>query len=432
MERFKPGKILHTNTGRQITVMEFIDDGTQGDVYRVSFEGQEKALKWYHPKAIRDPVAFYANLEDNVNKGSPDRVFLWPIAITRKEEGSFGYLMDLIPTGYKKMSTILTTRGGGGFATFKAIADASIKMVSAFRSLYKSGYSYQDLSPANIFINPETGDVLIGDVDNVAPNGVHTGIIGTPQYMAPEIVTGKARPNIHTDEFSLSVVIFMLLCASHPLEGEHWAVPCLTPEIEEALYGSHALFIFDPNDASNRPVRGVHNNVLKRWGFMPDYLKNAFQKAFSQEAIRNPNKRFTYVAWLKVLTRFQSDIVRCPHCRNEIFIKDAASTKCDRCGRMYKVSHTLKLYDYSITAARNTRVYKCQMGVCNADEALLPVALVIEKPGSPDVLGLRNMTHEIMTGTTPSGRVNKVHPGEIVPVRNGIRLAIYDSEILIQ
>ena len=49
MERFKPGKILHTNTGRQITVMEFIDelvdvldvDEILDDIVRKSASGRE-------------------------------------------------------------------------------------------------------------------------------------------------------------------------------------------------------------------------------------------------------------------------------------------------------------------------------------------------------------------------------------------------------
>ena len=432
MDKFEAGKIIYTDMGLPITIDSYIAGGGQGDVYKVTYDGKKHALKWYKPGALKDPDAFYDNLKKNTKKGSPDRAFLWPEAVTERTENSFGYIMDLRPDGYTELTNVLVSSGGGGFQSFKGVVEAGIRIVSAFRLLHIKGYSYQDMNSGNFFINPLTGDVLICDNDNVAPNGTYTGIIGTPQYMAPEIVLGDASPNTHTDEFSLAVVLFMLLCANHPLEGEHWVVPCLTPNIEKRLYGSDALFIFDPDDPGNRPVKGVHNNVLKRWDFLPQYVKDVFIKAFSQDAIKDPNKRVKELDWLKVLVRFQSDIVRCPSCGNEIFIMNASSTKCERCGKVYEVKNTLKLYEYSVTAARNTRIYKCQLGICNADEALIPVAVVVAKNNDPNILGLRNMTDNIVLGTTPSGRTNQVKPKEVIPLKAGISIKVFDGKIEIQ
>ena len=431
MEQFTPGRVLRTNYGIPITIDSYIAGGGQGDVYRVTFNGEKKALKWYKPGALKNPDAFYNNLEKNVNKGAPDKAFLWPEAVTEKIDGSFGYVMGLRPEGYQEFTDVLVSSGGGGFRTFKAVVEAGIQIVAAFRSIYKIGYSYQDMNSGNFFINPVSGNVLICDNDNVAPNGTNTGIVGTPQYMAPEIVMGMAKPNTNTDKFSLAVVLFMLLCASHPLEGRHWAVPCLTPEIEKRLYGDEALFIFDPDNHDNCPVKGVHNNVLKRWDFLPPYVKELFVKAFSQDAIKNPNRRVEYADWLKVLVRFQSDIVKCS-CGNEVFIKNSSSTECDKCHKLYEVRHTLKINDsYSVTAAKNTRIYKFQFSLCN--DPLTPVALVVAKNDNPSILGLRNMTkNTTITGITPSGKVNQVKPGEVIPLKPGIVVKAFDGKIEIQ
>lgn len=420
MDRFEPGKILYSDIDEKIVIDSYIAGGGQGDVYKVTYRGEQKALKWYKPGALFNPDAFYDNLRKNCEKGSPDKAFLWPEAVTKKSDGSFGYVMRLRPSGYKEMTDILVTSGGGGFSSFKAVVEVCIRITNAFRQLHVHGYSYQDMNSGNFFINPQNGDVLICDNDNVAPNETDTGIRGTPQYMAPEIVVGKSKPNTHTDEFSLSVILFMLLCASHPLEGAHWAVPCLTPEIEKSLYGSKAVFIFDPNDSSNRPVKGVHNNVINRWQFLPEYVKEAFLKAFSKESIENPGRRLKEMDWMRTLARFQSDIVRCQKCGNEIFIINAANTKCDKCGRLYEVKYTLELRDYSVTAAKNTRIYRCQLGVCNANVALNPAAMVVARDDNPDVLGLRNMTPDIVIGVTPTGKENQVKPKEVIPLIKGI------------
>ena len=100
MNHFESGKVINTNFGIPITIESFIAGGGQGDVYKVTYDGKKKALKWYKPGALADPDAFYENLEKNVKKGSPDKAFLWPQAITEKTEGSFGYIMDLRPDEY--------------------------------------------------------------------------------------------------------------------------------------------------------------------------------------------------------------------------------------------------------------------------------------------------------------------------------------------
>jgi len=88
---------------------------------------------------------------------------------------------------------------------------------------------------------------------------------GKPRYTAPEIMLGKARPGIQTDAFSLAVVLFLHWTNSHPLEGKAAVVPFMDAETEMRIYGENPVFIFDPNDDSNRPVQGVHQGAISRW-----------------------------------------------------------------------------------------------------------------------------------------------------------------------
>ena len=110
--------------------------------------------------------------------------------------------------------------------------------------------------------------------------------------MAPEVVTGKAMPSKQTDRFSLSVVLFMLFYGNHPFEGARvLACPCMTEKYEKQFYGSEAIFIYDEKKSDNRPVRGVHNNVLKRWPAFPCIAERTFKREFSEECLKNPQKR---------------------------------------------------------------------------------------------------------------------------------------------
>lgn len=425
MAQFESGKIINTSEGMPVKIIRYIAGGGQGDVYEVEYKGQKKALKWYKNLG-KEPDAFYNNLKRNVEKGTPSEAFLWPEAITEKTENSFGYVMNLRPSGYHELSEFMLARDVR-FSSFKASAEACINIANAFRLLHNYGMSYQDLNDGNFFIDPQTGKVLICDNDNVAANGKNMGIVGKPRYMAPEIVLGKALPDTQTDRFSLAVILFIVLFNNHPLEGKKSLVPCLTPEIAEKLYGSEALFIYDPNDRSNEPAKS-HINVINRWGFMPTYIKEAFVKAFNQDAIKDPGKRLRELDWLKVLVRFRSDIVKCS-CGNEVFINNAESTRCDGCQKMLELPHKIKLTDYNITAAKGSRIYRCQLGACNANDALSPVALIVSKPDDPQTLGLKNMTQDILEATTPSGKIKHVSPAEVIPFKAGIKLNVYGSEI---
>lgn len=263
MLELKTGEKVTLTNGSEATILKELGRGGQGIVYLVELGGQKMALKWYLNKPID---WFYRNLEDNIAKGAPSEAFLWPEYLTMKKDGYFGYVMKLHPQGYFEFGQYLLARAQ--FKSLDAIVNAAMKICEGFKSLHLSGLSYQDLNDGNFFIHPETGDVLICDNDNVAPEGKNSGILGKARYMAPEVVTGNKKPSKQTDRFSLSVVLFLLFYGNHPLEGARvLACPCMTEKYEKRFYGSEAVFIYDTTDKSNLPVRGVHNNVMKKWHF---------------------------------------------------------------------------------------------------------------------------------------------------------------------
>lgn len=440
MGSFEAGTVLQSIHGVPITIESYIGGGGQGDVYKVIYEGQPKALKWYKTSFLKDMDAFRENLKKNIERGAPDAAFIWPQALTEIVDGSFGYVMDLIPEGYKEFTKILVSPTKDGFPSFKHSVNVCLKLAKAFRILHNNGYSYQDLNAGNFFIHPKKADVLICDNDNVAPNGTNTGIIGTPPYIAPEILTKESKPNTHSDEFSLAVVIFMLLFTSHPLEGRRWSVPCLTPTIEKVLYGTDPLFIMDPEDDNNRPIEQVHDNVINIWDYLPQYIKDIFIKAFSKESLRgiyvNGQKDYPRVKefeWIKALIRFQNEIVRCPKCRqNDIFIQNSTDTKCDGCGNLYQVSRKFEFSDYTMIAAKNTIIYRSQLGATNATDALKRVALVVEKEDGSGVLGLKNISDFSFIATAPSGKTKQIEPGRVIPLIPNMVIQIRNSTVTIR
>lgn len=421
------GEILQTVGGELVKVGKMLGSGGQGEVYKVQYKGQEKALKWY-TELGQNPEAFRKNLEENIKKGSPDRHFLWPQDLTEWKNGSFGYLMELFPEGYYELTYFLN--GKVHFDSWKTAVDAALNVVMAFRLLHNEGRSYQDLNDGNFFIHPFHGDVFIGDTDNIAPSGENMGIVGKPRYIAPEIVRGDTLPNTASDRYSLAMLLFMIFCYGHPLEGKTGTPYVMTPLKSMKIYGTHPVFVYDQEDDSNRPITGLHNTVITLWNCLPSYMKDAFIAAFSQDSLMK-KRRLTEYDWLKVLVRFRSDIVTCT-CKNEVFLQNGSSTSCDCCGKMYEIRDKIVFSEYAMPALKGTRIYRMQLGTVNFKDALNPVATVLANPKNPADIRIRNISGEKWKCTTPSGKTKIVENKEMVPVKKGIRVQVYDTEFQIQ
>lgn len=423
------GFCVQTLFGGTVKVEKFLAEGGQGGVYIADYSGQKKALKWYKKGSLgANPTAFYENIKQNVMRGAPCPEFLWPLDVTEWVDGTFGYIMDLRPEGYYEITEFMLCHVR--FQSFRTIVDSALAIANAFRLLHNAGLSYQDLNDGNFFINPQNGKVLICDNDNVAPDGTETGIIGKPRYMAPEIVLRKNKPDSLSDRFSMSIILYILFCLNHPLEGKRYLLPGLTASMQEKLYGSEVLFMMDPDDDSNGPDPVQHKNSLTVWPCLPDYVKDIFLSAFSQKAIQKPSARPRELDWLNVLTRFRSDIVTCS-CGNEIFTRQGEPCACEVCGRKTDIPFKLVLSGYSIPAVKNSRIYRCQLGVCDEKEALLPVAQVVANKTS-GALGIRNKSGRRWDAITTKGDTRKVGVDEVIPLKDRIKFSVYDESVIIR
>lgn len=408
IELSKGTKITLSNGG-YVTIKKELGRGGQGIVYLVDYNGKDMALKWY----LNAPDScFYNNLNNNILNGAPSDAFLWPKALAERQQGSFGYLMDLRPGNYFEFGNFLMAKVK--FASFDAMLNAAMKICNGFMMLHRFGYSYQDLNDGNFFIDPKTGDVLICDNDNVMPQGEKSGIMGKARYMAPEVVAGGI-PDKYSDRYSLSVILFMLFYVNHPLEGAKVvACPCMTETYEKKFYGSEAVFIYNPNDKSNLPVRGIHQNVIRRWPVLPAILRNTFTREFSEEMFRDPQKRMIEQNWEKLIATLRDSLVMCPHCHEETFIEEGKSM-CMNCGKDVEVPLLLKIGNRNVFLTGGTKLYIDHDN--NADVLVL-------KDAKAGLLLLKNLSSDTTwTAETPSGKLKTVAPGECVPVKEGIKVS---------
>ena len=422
MPKLKIGDTVKIKSGGEAKVLAEFGAGGQGTVYKVSYQGVEYALKWYHDGVFHGKEnAFYQNLENNISKGAPTKAFLWPLGITEPQNGSFGYIMNIRPNGYDELTDFFVgskKKNQVRFKSFSAISTAAINIIQAFRELHNSGYSYQDINNGNFFINPNSGDVMICDNDNVSPFGTNLGIGGKQRWMAPEIVTG-GDPDKQSDRFSLAVVLFRLLFINHPLEGRYSTPPCMTKELERRYYGTDPVFVYDPDNQVNRPIQGTDHNLRLFWSIYPQYIKDAFIRAFSHDVMMKKAPRIIEIEWLNLFFRLRAETILCPHCKQDTFY-DMALTEstCMECGKKIQKPAVLNTQHFALPIVAGQKIYLWQVD-SSQDDVETVLADVIRNPSNPNIVGFRNLSQYTWTVSLPDDTQRPLTPGNVVPAKDG-------------
>lgn len=455
--RLSEGLALNTVVMRKrVVVRRFIGGGGTGEVYEVEWGGERKALKWLTLKDLSDfdrrkALGVFRQLFlDDIKRGAPGPNFAWPEDVTEECDGLFGYIMPLAPEDYYELKHFLV--GNQHFSSFRACADACLNICVAFRKLHARGYFYQDLNAGNFFFRPQDGDVFIVDNDNVAPNGTSTGVVGTPGYMAPEIVRNQwewakwreggrrgpspARtvlPSSLTDRYSLAVIVFLILMMEHPLEGRHALRP-VDRQTMAMLYGFDPIFMFDPQNQANAADPVVHREAIKLWNELPGYVRDVFVRTFSRDALMNQAHRVPEGDLIMALVRLRADTVRCGCSPTAESILDSAHpVVCEGCGR--ELHPPLRLVfagDVVTPAVPGTRIYRCQVGTANVGEELDRVGVVVSSKADPKRFGLTNLTKERWLVIDSGGRRHNVDAGTTFPLADGEKIEVYGTSFRVE
>jgi DNA-binding helix-hairpin-helix protein with protein kinase domain len=223
------------------------------------------------------------------------------------------------------------------------------------RRLHAAGLAHSDLSYKNVLIDPTSGHAAIIDIDGlVVPGKYPPDVLGTPDFIAPEVIATKhlklgdpnrKLPSIATDKHALSVMVYMYLLYRHPLRGgKVWDLD--STKDEELSMGAKALFVEHPTDATNRvKVKDLHPNMLPQgdptkipYSVCGPYLKKMFDRAFI-DSLHNPSTRPTAGEWEDALLKTVDLMQPCqnPRCWHKWFVFDnTTKPKCPFCGAEYK------------------------------------------------------------------------------------------------
>ncbi len=419
----QPGQVVIALGMRSRCIIdELLGEGGQAEVYRALVGARHYAAKWYRPEYVNADPFLWGRLRNAVGCGSPAGEFLWPFDLIHLpgDPQPGGYLMPLKPPDFVSLVDLITRRCE---PSFQALTTLGFHLAQCFLKLHASGLCYRDINFGNIFFNPTTGEACIGDTDNVDIDRTPGGIMGTWGFMAPEVALGRSGPSSMSDRFSLAVLLFYIFMLGHPLKGRAEATLPYNaddPDGSKRLCAVKPVFVFDPEDDSNRPVPGLHDAVLNFWPIYPESLRNLFTTGFTH-GLHDPDRRVMDNDWRKEMLRLRDSIFPCANCGAELFFDlDRLRGKrelapCWACERVPELPPRMR-----IGSATNLGLV-----MLNPGTRLFPHHLegdsynffegLAEVTGNP--LGLKNLSRQTWTVRRPGDELAPVSPGSILQLR---------------
>jgi DNA-binding helix-hairpin-helix protein with protein kinase domain len=432
-DTFRPGQTVWLEmAGERCEIKELLGAGGQAEVYRAGLKGRDCALKWFYPEQAT--AGRRAGIDRLLKKGAPSDSFLWPCDLALCQGmPSFGYVTPLRPARFRNLGELLSRRVD---PSFRVLTTICLQLTEAFMRLHLEGLCYSRFSFANIFFDPTTGDICFCENDDVVSEGEDwKGGLGTPRFLAPELIARKTGPGAATDLHSLAVLLFYILMGHHPLEGRlETEINCLDLEAMRRLYGPHALFIFDPKNLANLPVPGIQDNALIFWNFYPGYVRDIFVRAFVS-GLYDPTTRPGENEWRSLFTRMRDQIYYCDHCGTENFLPDSGNLpgalpnqECWSCHEPLPSPLRMRLAQHAVVLNQDTLLFAHHLDANRRNDFSQIMAEMAPHPTRRDVWGLKNVAAVTWNSFSSTGASVVVPSGRSVILMPGLRVRFGNVE----
>ncbi|HEX4943630.1 MAG TPA: serine/threonine-protein kinase [Usitatibacteraceae bacterium] len=196
--------------------------GATGKVYLATdpFGNRQVAIKVAFPEALKssEDGAFYRNMFLNEaalagKLNHPHIVHIYDAVV----EGEFSYIV----MEYVEGGTLEKFCESGALLDPAEVAEIAFKCVRALAFAQRLGLTHRDIKPGNI-LHVDGTDIKIADFGaaiNTVSDRTVIANVGSPAYMAPELITGTAQATALTDIYALGVVMYYLLAGRLPFAG---------------------------------------------------------------------------------------------------------------------------------------------------------------------------------------------------------------------
>lgn len=217
-------------------LVERLGEGGMGEVWRGEHRllGRQAAIKIMKPEVLKGVPArrrdewlrrFEREARATALLQSPHTVRLFDLGLTA--EGTLYYAMELLEG--VDLETLVERFGPIGPARTVFLLD---QICASLAEAHEAGLVHRDVKPANIFLS-RLG--LEHDFVKVLDFGLVTGatrdgrgegritevneIVGTPSFMAPELVEGRRAIDARADIYAVGCVAYWLLTGTHVFQS---------------------------------------------------------------------------------------------------------------------------------------------------------------------------------------------------------------------
>ncbi|MGB8331088.1 MAG: serine/threonine-protein kinase [Polyangiales bacterium] len=210
-----------TLAGRYELVSE-VARGAMGDVFEACdrLEGSRVAVKVLRGEYLADE----AMRRRFRREGAVLKALDHPAIVRLLELGIADDGLVFLVTEYVEGETLAErlSRGPLGIAEADGLVDA---LCDALGAVHRHGVLHGDLKPGNV-VWPEGGSPRLVDfgaskvlgLDRLTATGE---VSGTPAYMAPEVLTGRAEVDQRIDVYGLGVLLYETLSGKRPFDEGH-------------------------------------------------------------------------------------------------------------------------------------------------------------------------------------------------------------------
>jgi len=220
------------NPGTKLRAFEIVSTlgaGGMGEVYRARDTklGRDVALKVLPADVARDPERLARFQREARSVAALNHPSIVTIHSVEEADGIHFITMELVEG--KSLDHLIPA---GGLPADQIVAIASA-LAEALAAAHEKGIIHRDLKPANVMVTgdgrvkvldfglaKETRPASHADATLTSASNTKAGVVmGTPAYMSPEQISGRALDH-RTDIFSLGVVIYEMATGQRPFEGQ--------------------------------------------------------------------------------------------------------------------------------------------------------------------------------------------------------------------